>query len=70
VPRFALLFEAHREVCERTGVDPSEVLRWLADVRPVRHQVAERRDLTIDPSRPFFEQVDRPHICNVVCWTG
>lgn len=69
VPHFVLLFEAHREVCARTGVDPSEVLRWLASVRPIRFRVAERRDLEIDPARPFFEQVDRPPICNVVCWT-
>lgn len=70
VPDFVLIFEAHREVCARTGVDPCELLRWLAGVRPIQFRVAERRELEIDPARAFFEQVDRPAICNVVCWTG
>lgn len=69
VPHFVIAFEGHREVCRRTGVDPCEILRWLAQLRPVEHIVAERRDLRVDPAREFFEQVDAPAICNLVVWS-
>jgi FkbM family methyltransferase len=69
VPHFVIAFEAHREVCLRTGVDPCEILRWLAALRPIAHIVAERRDVTVDVARPFFEQVDAPPICNLVVWS-
>lgn len=69
VPRYVIAFEAHREVCRRTGVDPCEVLRWLGELRPVEFVVSERRDLALDPARPFFEQVDSPPICNLIVWT-
>ena len=62
-------FEAHHDVFERTGVDPCEVLRYLAGIRPVGHLVAERRELALDPARPFFEQVQSPRIANLVCWS-
>lgn len=69
VPHFVIAFEAHHEVCRRTGVDPCEILRWLAGVRPIGHTVAERRDLRVDTARPFFEQVDAPEICNLIVWS-
>jgi FkbM family methyltransferase len=69
VPHFVLAFEAHREVCRRTGLDPCEALRWLAGMRPVDFVVSERRDLALDAARPFFEQVDAPPICNLIAWT-
>lgn len=69
VPHFVIAFEAHREVCRRTGVDPCEILRWLAALRPIGHIVAERRDLRVDPARAFFDQVDTPEICNLVVWS-
>lgn len=69
VPQFVIAFEAHREVCRRTGVDPCEVLRWLSELRPIEKVVSERRDLSIDASRPFFEQVDAPPICNLIVWS-
>lgn len=69
VPHFVIAFEAHREVCRRTGLDPCELLRWLARLRPIEYIVAERRDLAVDPARPFFEQVDAPPICNLVVWS-
>lgn len=69
VPRFVIAFEAHREVCRRTGVDPCEALRWLAGLRPVEFVVSERRDLALDTARPFFEQVDAPPVCNLIVWS-
>lgn len=50
-------------------MDPCEILRWLEALRPIEHQVAERRDVKIDPARPFLEQADAPHVCNLVCQT-
>jgi len=69
-PHWVVAFEAHREVCERTGIDPCEILRWLQSVRPAEFVVAERPDLTIDTAWPFFKQVSNPRVVNVVCWTS
>ena len=64
---FAVGFEAHRDVVSRTGVDPSECIRLLQSIRPVRIQVAEDRGARIDPERPFFDQVRALKVYNVVC---
>jgi len=66
-PGFAVGFEAHRDVVSRTGVDPSECIRLLQSIRPVRIQVAEDRGARIDPERPFFDQVRALKVYNVVC---
>jgi FkbM family methyltransferase len=66
-PGFTVGFEAHRDVVSRTGVDPSECIRLLQSIRPVRIQVAEDRGARIDPQRPFFDQVSRLKVYNVVC---
>jgi len=69
VPQFVVAFEAHRAVCERTGVDPSQCLRFLQSLRPCTWLVAEAPTVTIDPARPYFEQVPELRISNVVCRT-
>ena len=69
-PAFAVGFEAHREVVARTGVDPTECIRLLQSIRPVSIQVAEDPHASIDPQRPFFDQVGGPNVYNVVCSAG
>jgi FkbM family methyltransferase len=63
---FAVVFEAHPEVARRTGVDPVECLRVLAAARPCRWFVAERPDVALSAERPFFDQVPRDAVVNVV----
>lgn len=67
-PHFAVVFEAHPEVCARTGADPSAIIRILRDLRPVDIEIAELPDIAVDPDRDFFAQLGarRGTICNVV----
>lgn len=64
---FAVGFEAHREVVQRTGLDPCECIRLLQSIRPVTIEVAEERGVRIDSNCPFFEQVGSSKVYNVVC---
>lgn len=66
-PGFVVGFEAHRNVVSRTGVDPTDCIRLLQSIRPVRIQVAEDRAARIDPERPFFDQISGRKVYNVVC---
>jgi FkbM family methyltransferase len=63
---FVVVFEAHPDVARRTGVDPVECLKALAAARPCRWFVAERPDVALTAERPFFEQVPRDAVVNVV----
>jgi FkbM family methyltransferase len=63
---WCVAFEAHRDVCQRTGIDPCECIRFLAKVGNVDASVAESRETRLDATRPYFEQV-REKITNVVC---
>lgn len=58
--------EAHRDVFRRTGIDPCECVRFLAESDGVETRVAERPDVQLDLSRPYFEQVEEK-ITNIVC---
>jgi hypothetical protein len=58
--------EAHRDVFRRTGIDPCECIRFLAQFGSVTARVAECPDVALDPQRPYFEQVSEK-ITNVVC---
>lgn len=69
VPEFVVSFEAHRDVCTRTGIDPSECLLFLQSLRPCTWLVAEAPGSTIDPARSYFEQVRGRRISNVICRT-
>jgi FkbM family methyltransferase len=63
---WCVAFEAHRDVVSRTGIDPGECIRFLASISRMRTIVAECPKITIDASRPYYEQVDE-RITNVVC---
>jgi hypothetical protein len=66
---FVVVYEAHPRVAERTGNDPSAILRLLMAIRPVNITIAELPQLRIDPEAPFFDQLGarRNTICNVIC---
>ncbi len=64
--KFAVQFEAHPDVSTRTGGDPIECVRLLASIRPCRWLVAERPDVALSADRPFFEQVPRGTVYNVI----
>jgi FkbM family methyltransferase len=66
-PAFAVGFEAHRDVVQRTGIDPSACIRLLRSIAPVEIVVAEDRAARIDPDLPFFDQVGRSKVYNVIC---
>lgn len=63
---FVVLFEAHPEVAQRTGIDPIECVRLLRSLGDCRFQVAEAPGIRLVADRPFFDQAPR-QICNVVC---
>lgn len=65
--RWIVTIEAHRQVYARTGIDPGEVVRLLAPVGLNNAYVAERPNISLDWSRPYFEQVAKPAIGNLVC---
>ena len=54
---FAVSFEAHPQVAERTGLDPIETIRYLEGLRPCLVRTSEFPDLRISTERPFFSQV-------------
>jgi FkbM family methyltransferase len=67
-PAFAVGFEAHRRVAERTRIDPSEIVAAVCALRPCRVFVAERPGLRLDASKPFADQVGSNWwVVNVVC---
>jgi FkbM family methyltransferase len=63
---WCVAFEAHRDVCQRTGIDPCECIRFLASLGNVDVRVAECREIALDSAQPYFEQVGEK-ITNVVC---
>lgn len=70
VTQFVVAFEAHRDVCARTGIDPTQCLRFLQSLRPCTWLVAEAPAVTIDSTRAYFDQVpEQLRISNVVCRT-
>jgi FkbM family methyltransferase len=65
-PAWIVAFEAHRLVCERSGIDPCECLKLLRQLGATEFIVAEARDTRVDDQRPYFEQVPLT-VSNVVC---
>lgn len=63
---WVVALEAHRDVFRRTGIDPCECVRYLAEIASVETKVAERPDVMLDTDQPYFDQV-REKITNVVC---
>ncbi len=68
-PKFVVVFEAHRDVAARTGVDPCEIIRLLEAIAPVSASVVEAPGGAIDRSAPFFPQIEGTglKVCNVLC---
>jgi FkbM family methyltransferase len=65
-PAWIVAFEAHRLVCDRSGIDPRECLKLLRQFGAMGFIVAEARDIHLDDQRPYFEQVPLK-VSNVVC---
>ena len=63
---WVVAFEAQRDVFHRTRIDPCECIRFLEELGSKKAQVAERPEIKLDFSRPYFEQVSEK-ITNVVC---
>ena len=59
-------FEAHRLVCDRSGIDPRECLKLLRQFGATEFIVAEARNIRLDDQRPYFDQVPLT-VSNVVC---
>jgi FkbM family methyltransferase len=65
-PAWIVAFEAHRLVCERSGIDPCECLKLLGQLGATEFIVAEATQIRLDSERPYFEQVPLT-VSNVVC---
>ena len=59
-PAAAVVFEAHYRQADRIGQDPSEILRWLLQIRHWTFQVLDVPGLVPDPERAFFDQIEAP----------
>ena len=68
-PYFVVLFEAHREVQRRTGVDPMECVRHLNTLRPCQWSLSGDLGSRLDLDRPFFEQVTDHVKRDVIVWS-
>ena len=65
-PEWIVAFEAHRLVCERSGIDPCECVKLLRQLGATEFTVAEAMQIRLDDQRPYFEQVPLK-VSNVVC---
>jgi FkbM family methyltransferase len=66
---FAVSFEAHPAVAERTGIDPMEIVRFLDTIRACDVTISEFPALALDPQTPFFSQFSAPRMIgySVLC---
>ena len=62
-----VVFEAHRDVAARTGIDPIECLRFLRTIGPCGAFVAERPTVQLSDEVGLFDQVGDLRIANIVC---
>jgi FkbM family methyltransferase len=65
-PTWVVAFEAHRLVCERSGIDPCECVKLLLALGAAGAVIAEAPEFELDPQRPYFEQVSLK-VSNLVC---
>lgn len=67
-PAVAVIFEAHIRQTDRIGQDPSEILRWLQEIRPWTFEVLDVPGMIPDPGQPFFAQIHDPQPigCNIL----
>ena len=63
---WCVALEAHRDVCQRTGIDPCECIQFLSKIGEVFVSVPEGDNVKIDSTRPYFDQVS-DKITNIVC---
>lgn len=62
---FAVSFEAHSRVTDRTGIDPIDIVRFLHSLRPCSVRTSEFPHLDISVERPFFSQVPDSGTCGI-----
>jgi FkbM family methyltransferase len=66
---FAVSFEAHPRVVERTGVEPTEIIRLIQSVRNCSVTVSDVPAMEVTTDRPFFAQVSDLKVMgyNILC---
>jgi FkbM family methyltransferase len=66
---FAVSFEAHPQVVDRTGVEPTDIIRLIDSVRHCRVTVSDVPGMEVTTDRPFFAQVSEPKVMgyNILC---
>jgi FkbM family methyltransferase len=66
---FAVSFEAHPRVVERTGVEPTEIIGLIQSVRDCRVTVSDVPAMEVTTDRPFFAQVSDLKVMgyNILC---
>jgi hypothetical protein len=62
-------FEAHPRVVERTGVEPTEIIRLIQSVRDCSVTVSDVPAMEVTTDRPFFAQVSDLRVMgyNILC---
>jgi FkbM family methyltransferase len=68
-PDFAVSFEAHPRVVERTGIEPTDIIRLIKSVRDCTVKVSDVPAMQVMTDRPFFSQVTDLKVMgyNVLC---
>lgn len=64
---FAIILEAHPKVVERTGIDPTVILRQLNEIRPCQSWALTEGKPMVDTDIPFFEQLPLKKCDYVIC---
>jgi FkbM family methyltransferase len=65
--RVLVAFEAHYKVCQRTGEDPTEIMKALLAIRPnFTFEVDTTPTRTVSAYVPFFDQVPATRVYNVI----
>jgi FkbM family methyltransferase len=66
---FAVSFEAHPRVVERTGVEPTEIIRLIQSARDCSVTVSDVPGMEVTTDRPFFAQVSDLKVMgyNILC---
>lgn len=68
--QFVLQIEAHPEVCNRVGLEPTELIRFLTSIKPCETWACIEKTREVfevkDVNTPFFEQFDKGHIHDLI----
>jgi len=68
--QFVVQIEAHPEVCERVGLEPTDLIRYLQEIKPCEVWACIEKTRKVfevkDVDTPFFDQCDKGEIHDLI----